>query len=381
MRQNTCYMLTEIAGVPYLLPVGQMIADQRRGIRINETGAYLWTLLAQDRTVEELTRLCAAHYHAAEESLPQLRADIEEFVSDLTDRGILLSSRPRQISEETPCKYVRIAGLICALYGPPAAFSKEWDTFVCEPAQTPDQTIRVLLRTPKFHENGMTLIRSEEFIVMEKPDKYILLFPSSTRIAEAHLTKDGSECTFYCTPPAAHPLAEELFHAIRPAFLYLAGIHHMAALHSASILYREKAWLFSASSGTGKSTHVNLWHSLLGTPILNGDLNLLALQDGRAVIHGIPWCGSSGISDTRTCSLGGILLLRQAPDDRVETLSEDRRRLLVLQRLISPSWDAGLYERNLRLVDTLAADILICRLHCTPQPSAMEAAREAIDSY
>ncbi|MDE6699766.1 MAG: PqqD family protein [Acetatifactor sp.] len=385
IRQNKYYVLKRIAKVPYLLPVGQLIADQQRGIRINETGAYLWKLLRKDRSVEELSRLCAEHYAAGPEALPCLDEDILEFVSQLTAQGILIST-PCSLSEEpfsetNQYKCIRIAGLTCMLYGPAQAFPPELDAFACEPAENPHQRIQVLAHVPSVRENGKLLLRSDELSVLECKEKYILLFPSAAQIAEAHLAKDASQCTFYCTAPFTRFFQSDLFHALQLPFLYLAQRHHMAVLHSSSILYEGKAWLFSASSGTGKSTHADLWHSLLQVPVLNGDLNLLAMDNGQALIHGIPWCGSSGLSDTGTHPLGGIILLRQSPKDYVEQLSEDQKRLLVLQRLISPAWDGKLYGRSLRLVDALAGQILICRLHCTPRPEAVEAVRTEIHRY
>lgn len=386
MRQNECYVLKRIAAVPYLLPVGQLIADQRRGIKINETGVYLWRLLKKDRSVEELIELCAEYYATPPGELSQLEEDIREFVSQLTAQGILVSI-PRSSSEETILQFpdfykcFRIAGLTCMLYGPAQAFPPKLDAFACEPTGNPHQQIQVLAHAPAIHENVKLLIRSDELSVIECREKYILLFPSAAQIAEAHLSKDASQCTFYCTAPFTRLFQNDLFHTLQLPFLYLAQRHHMAVLHSASVLYEGKAWLFSASSGTGKSTHAGLWHSLLQTPVLNGDLNLLAIENGQALIHGIPWCGSSGLTDTATHSLGGIILLRQSPKNYIEQLSEDQKRLLVLQRLISPAWDGKLYGHSLRLVDALARQILICRLHCTPHPDAVEAIRSEIHRY
>lgn len=386
MRQNENYVLKRIAKVPYLLPVGQLIADQRRGIRINETGAYLWKLLKKDLSAEELSRLCAEHYAVKPESLPRLEEDIREFVSQLASQGILIPvSQPCPEESSHPFsdfyKCIRIAGLTCTLYGPAQAFPPELDAFVCVSKENPHQRIQVLAHTPAVRENGKLLLRSDELTVIECREKYILLFPSTTQIAEAHLSKDASQCTFYCKTPFTRIFRSDLFHALQLPFLYLAQRHQMAVLHSSSILYEDKAWLFAASSGTGKSTHAGLWHSLLQVPVLNGDLNLLATDNDQAVIHGIPWCGSSGLADTGTHPLGGIILLRQSSEDYVEQLSEDQKRLLVLQRLISPAWNGKLYGRSLSLVDDLADQILICRLHCTPNPKAVETIRSEIHRY
>lgn len=95
------------------------------------------------------------------------------------------------------------------------------------------------------------------------------------------------------------------------------------AIHSASILYREKGMaFFPGHSGMGKSTHTGLWHQLLGTPFLNGDLNLLGIHENRIMVYGIPWCGTSGIYTIKTYELGGIVLLGRDPArDYLEELS------------------------------------------------------------
>ena len=59
----------------------------------------------------------------------------------------------------------------------------------------------------------------------------------------------------------------------------------------------------------------------MGADILNGDLNLLGLENGIPILYGIPWCGTSGISSTKRVPLGGIFFLKQAARDKIEFLS------------------------------------------------------------
>lgn len=115
-------------------------------------------------------------------------------------------------------------------------------------------------------------------------------------------------------------------------------------------------------------------------PVLNGDINLAAFQDGKAVIHGIPWCGTSEICDPRTWELGGIVLLKQDGCDRLLALSEDERQLLVLQRLISPLWTSGMLDQALAFVQRLTSKSAIFRLGCTVSENAVAVIRDAIDA-
>lgn len=381
MKRNTSYTLTEIAGVPYLLPFGQMIADHKPGIRLNETGIFLWKLLEQERSVDELVRLCAESYEVTDsKELQELSSDIKEFVTGLYNRGILEDDAFRSY-QPAFFKYLNIGGLITQLEGPAEAFSPGFESYYTDSPSKVHQTVRVHMGPPRIKRNGTVLIRSEEVVIIENAEEYILLYPMAQQIIETRLSKNGSLAEFYCMPPFTDTSREDLFHAVRLVWLYLAQQHNMMVIHSASLLYQGKAWLFSGPSGTGKSTHTSLWNKLFGTPILNGDLNLLSIQDGQAVIHGLPWCGTSGISDSGTYPLGGIVLLKQAKEDVVEELSADQKQLSILNRFISPFWNEDMQEQNLQFAKDLAERIMICRLHCTMEDSAARTMKDYIKNH
>ena len=130
----------------------------------------------------------------------------------------------------------------------------------------------------------------------------------------------------------------------------------MFALHSASLLYLEKAWLFSGPSGMGKSTHTALWKKLFATPFLNGDLNLIGKEGEKFVVYGIPWCGTSKIFTTEKKELGGIVLLEKAPSEELVSLTEEQKTLRVMQRMISPPWTAELMVKNLKFAEAVAKE-------------------------
>ncbi|MCH5342952.1 MAG: PqqD family protein [Acetatifactor sp.] len=381
MKRNENYILRELAGVPYLLPCGQNIADHKPGCKINETGVFLWQLLKQDITRESLLYALKNHYKALPEDLPGLEKDLDSFLNILRSFGMLAETDPASSSSAASGKYMKAGNLTIKLIGPPAALSENFNAFFCEDADDVHQTLFIRVGEPSLHVNGNVLLRSDDFLLIDTDQKYVLLFPSMEYVQEAHLSKDGSLVYFYCQPPFADQFRDELFHAIRFPFLYLAQRHDKVVLHSASLLYRNQAWLFSGVSGTGKSTHTNLWHERFQVPLINGDLNLLAWENGEPVIQGTPWCGTSGICDPGTYPLGGIILLKQAPYDRLEELSSDTKRLLVLQRLISPSWTPELYDCNLQFLEKLADRIYISRLHCTKEFSAAETMKKGIDEY
>ena len=380
MQQNKSFILREIGKVPYLLPYGQMIADHMRGMKLNSTAVFLWNLLEQEKSMEELLTLCVAHYEVTDEELPAFENDIRNFIGHMLSFGVITdrASLPSIPSNEE-C-LLSIAGLNVRLQGPQAAFPKEFSPFFKDSLQEIHQTIQICIGIPHAKKNGTVLLRNEELVVLDAGEEYILLFPTSKHICEIHLKKSADLAICYCLPPYNDTFHYDLFHASRLLFLYLAQLKGMVAIHSASLLYEGKAWIFSGHSGMGKSTHTNLWNDIYNTPIINGDLNLLAYENNAPMIHGIPWCGTSGICNTESYPLGGIVLLNQAPTDYVEELSADQKLLLTTQRLISPCWSEEMFDKNLSVMEQIVPNILVCKLHCTKNPTAPEVMKGYIDS-
>lgn len=379
MNRNPNYTLCKINGISYLLPFGQGIADFNHGIQINESGVFIWNTLQEVTDRKELLTRLLSHYQAEEADIPLLTQDLTSFLFLLEALGIVTEDWKQPAPTNMPSKYIQIGPLSLRLIGPSDAFSEAFQPYQITECTNPDLTIELRNGFLPTTENGTLLLQNEELHVWEQTERYRLLFPSSSQLTEAYLSKDGTFACIYQEPPYTENFVTELFHAIRFFYLYTATKHGCYALHSASILYEKKAWLFSGPSGMGKSTHTNLWQQLFDTPILNGDLNLISLSEGNPILYGIPWCGTSGLSNPGTYSLGGIVLLKQAKQDKCLELSEDKKALLVMQRLISPSWTASMLQNNLDFTSKLAKVIDICQLQCTKEASSAYTIKKWID--
>lgn len=91
--------------------------------------------------------------------------------------------------------------------------------------------------------------------------------------------------------------------------------------HCSALEIDGKAYLFTAPSGTGKSTHTRLWREHFGDKItmINDDKPLLRIAD-KITVFGTPYGGKSNIQTNASAEVGGIVILRQAVDNKAERL-------------------------------------------------------------
>ncbi len=94
--------------------------------------------------------------------------------------------------------------------------------------------------------------------------------------------------------------------------------------HSVAFVWRDRAWLLTAVSGTGKTTQYVLWKTLYSKDVrmLNGDKPILEFRaDGGVTVHPSPWRGKEGMGQMLSAPLGGIILLRQSAENRIRRVS------------------------------------------------------------
>lgn len=385
IKRQEGYLLENIKDTAYLLPYGQKVADQKKAVTLNDTAVVLWNLLESPKTDDELVQELMKIYCSADDasvSCDDLKSDVKYFIKELTMLGILQETFFVQPTT-TPTGYLHIANMNIALYCDSKLISKEFGSFYTTEALSPlhdiDQTIDISALPPTTRPNGEILIRNPELIISSSSECFLVMFPSMKFIREAHMSQDGRYVKIYVRDIDENA-SLELFLAMRLFFLFIAQKKGFFAIHSASLKYKDKAWLFSGHSGMGKSTHTSLWKDLFNTPILNGDLNLIGeTEDGKLKVYGIPWCGTSKIAQNDSWSLGGIILLGRSEDDHFEELEDEEKIIRIMQRMISPVWTQDMLCMNLSCAQTIAENAFVYHLLCTKNQSAALFMKQKID--
>lgn len=143
-------------------------------------------------------------------------------------------------------------------------------------------------------------------------------------------------------------------------------------LHASAVVKDGYAYLFSAPSGTGKSTHTTLWRKTFGYDdvlMLNDDKPALRLENGRWYAYGTPWSGKTDQNLNLRAPLGGICLLNRGDNNTIEPYGGVTAVYELLQQTVRPNL-TEVRGQLLELLDSLMTTVPVWRLYCTPTEEA-----------
>lgn len=155
-------------------------------------------------------------------------------------------------------------------------------------------------------------------------------------------------------------------------------LHHRALIFHASYIGHEgRAILFTAPSGTGKSTQAELWRIHRGAQIINGDKAGISLRE-RPMAHGVPFSGTSGICENISLPLEAVVVLSQAPENTVRRLGPSEAAAALCPNLFADQAIPEEWSMALHLLLDLVAAVPVYALACTPDRRAVETLEQAL---
>lgn len=164
-------------------------------------------------------------------------------------------------------------------------------------------------------------------------------------------------------------------------YLYIQSVllkNNSFLIHGVALQYKGKGLVFSASSGLGKTTHTNFWAGNFGAEILNGDMPIIKLIDGKPFIYGSPWCGTSDISVNKSVPLDAIVIVSRGSENKIRKLNKFEAVGYLFPHMKRPSWDVESTNICLDYCETIINTISIYILECLPNSDAAEVARRGI---
>lgn len=153
-------------------------------------------------------------------------------------------------------------------------------------------------------------------------------------------------------------------------------------LHSSAIAVDNKAVLFAAKSGTGKSTHTRLWREYFGEDkaiMINDDKPAIRLmEDGVFYAYGTPWSGKTDLNTNVKVPLAAIVLLERSDTNWIEPVNRREAVMQIYVHALKP--EDGDKDKTIKLMDIVgktAEKIPVYRMGCTISEEAVKLAYEA----
>ena len=146
-------------------------------------------------------------------------------------------------------------------------------------------------------------------------------------------------------------------------------------MHGAVVAVDGQAYLFTAKSGTGKTTHTRLWMRQFGdrAVMVNGDKPLLHITSEGVTVYGTPWDGKEHLSTNTSCPLKALCILTRSETNHIERISKKEALPMLCQQSYRPCSPIGA-QKMLALVDRLGSSVPLYRLGCNMEPEAAQVA-------
>ncbi len=151
-------------------------------------------------------------------------------------------------------------------------------------------------------------------------------------------------------------------------------------LHSSAVVVDGYAYLFSADSGTGKSTHTQLWMEYFGNRafIINDDKPVIRMMDGEWYVFGTPWSGKTDKNCNVKVKLGAIVFLERAQENYIREITPAEAIPEFLKQTVRKLNKEENMDKVLNQMEKILMTSPIYRMGCNISEDAVKMAYEKI---
>lgn len=286
-------------------------------------------------------------------------------------------------------QYYELAGINVGIECEDEYLIKRMKPFQTEPVQDTGMVVHIRL-VDRIDEPKGEIMVAKRFKWFRKPDHdegYVIYMTGesdeSTAIMSMDVSADWSRINLNIEKEhySGHAgQGTEQYEYLYPfSFCSLAFrnmlIHHDGlVIHSSSIAFRNKGIIFTAPSGTGKSTHVKLWEQIFGeeVTVVNDDTPAIRFMNDIPMLSGTPWSGCSDKFANIQIPLKAIVILQQYPENMIRKLSKSEALPMLMSRCFLPYFDEKMMAISCGLIERLLDKVDIYHLRCLPDKEAVE---------
>ena len=150
--------------------------------------------------------------------------------------------------------------------------------------------------------------------------------------------------------------------------------------HGSVVAVDGVGYLFTAKSGTGKSTHTRLWREVFGqrAVMVNDDKPFLRVEEDMVLACGTPWNGKHGLGNNMRVPLKAICILERGEENKIQRITPQEALFMLLQQSNRPRNSANM-NRYMTLLDGISQRVAFYRMQCNMNPEAARTAFEGMN--
>ncbi|GGH32078.1 hypothetical protein FAZ19_23020 [Sphingobacterium alkalisoli] len=279
--------------------------------------------------------------------------------------------------------YYRIAGHTLKVSMPEVDTDRvlpSFTDFSIRCATADDPISRIVISTgPSFVDLTKATLRSDvsvtwgdRFRFYETENHYItrVMNENASAYWEMVSAKDFSESRIYAMEVSLLD-STVLSWLLMVTFGQAALLHNTILIHASVVEKDGRGYAFLGKSGTGKSTHSNLWIAHIpGTTLLNDDNPAIRVEDDGIRVYGTPWSGKTPCYRNVGVKLQALVRLRQAPVNQLQLQKGKLALLTVLPSCTALRWNQTLYTAMMDMLVWLLPDVRVAQMDCLPNADA-----------
>lgn len=226
-----------------------------------------------------------------------------------------------------------------------------------------------------LHETTQEFCR--DYLTEEDADFSVAVKPEDIRIERE---KSDREAIIEGHEPVAY--SDEYLETLSVYRKIAQGLlnYNTILFHGSVIAVDGEGYLFTAKSGTGKSTHTRLWREYFGdrAVMINDDKPLLKITDQVVTVYGTPWDGKHHLSTNTSVPLKAICILERSEANRIAPVTAKEVFPMLCQQCYRPLSPAAMLK-TLSMIDRLSHSVALYRLGCNMEQEAANIAYEGMN--
>ncbi len=192
--------------------------------------------------------------------------------------------------------------------------------------------------------------------------------------------KSADEAAFERRPPVEYP--DPYLETLAVYRKIAAGLldHNVMLMHGSAVCAGGQAYLFTAPSGVGKTTHSRLWlENIEGSFIINGDKPLIKVSDACCTVYGTPWAGKEGVHQNTSAPLKAVCFLGRGAENSIAEVGFSEIVPYLFQQVHRPASPDAM-RKTMNLIKEFGTKVKFYRLACNMEPQAALTAYEGMNN-